>query len=237
MRAAVTAVAVATGILITTSTYALQPLEPGQRVEQGQPVQPGQPAQPGLPPSGPTMRDSTLNRHLGLFFRPDLGFGYMASKEPTGNPSLGDATISGPAVVFGVAVGGAVAENVILAGHLYGSTVPSPKVSFSTGAPGGTSSATLSMVGVGPELTYYFMPSNVYISGTLAVTRMTATQNNVSASSDAGFGLKAAIGKEWWVGDRWGLGVAGAFNYNSNNDNGPTMSTWGLGFALSLTYG
>src|SRR5713226_1245709 len=62
--------------------------------------------------------DATMHRHFGFFLRPDLGVGYMTTSEPTGT-SAGDVTISGLAGVFGFAIGGAVAENVILAAHLY----------------------------------------------------------------------------------------------------------------------
>ena len=32
--------------------------------------------------------------------------------------------------------------------------------------------------------------------------------------------LEVGLGKEWWVGDRWGIGVAGQFSFGSNQDQG-----------------
>src|SRR5438309_310348 len=58
----------------------------------------------------------TGHRHLGLFIRPDLGFGYFrASASPGGV----DESIGGLAGTFGIAVGGAMSENSILAFHLW----------------------------------------------------------------------------------------------------------------------
>ncbi len=215
MQVVLKAVTLVAGILISASTYAQQPI---------QPMQPGQP--------GTMMRDETANRHLGLFLRPDLGFGYMST-------SGGGTTISGAAGFFGFAIGGAVTENVILGAHIYDGLVVNPNVTLSSGASGSTSNTTLTMLGIGPELTYYFMPSNLYLSATLAVTKLSLTVNNITGNSNAGWGGRLALGKEWWAGDHWGLGVVGHFSYASNGDQGTnaqTLSTWGLGLAFSATY-
>ncbi len=66
----------------------------------GQPGPTSSMAEPVAPPG-----DATMHRHFGFFLRPDLGAGYMVTSEPTGTTS-GDLTISGPAGVFGFAIGG-----------------------------------------------------------------------------------------------------------------------------------
>ncbi len=169
----------------------------------GQPGPTSSMAEPVAPPG-----DATMHRHFGFFLRPDLGAGYMVTSEPTGTTS-GDLTISGPAGVFGFAIGGAVAENVILAAHLYDGVVVSPNVSLSSGQSVTASNASLTMFGMGPEFTYYFMPANIYFSGMVALTRMSLTANGRDSSSNVGFGARLALGKEWWVGDHWGLGLVG----------------------------
>jgi hypothetical protein len=179
-----------------------------------------------------------VHSHEGLFVRLDAGIGYKAMNEPTGT-SAGDLKIDGAAGTFGVAVGGAVAENLILAGHLYASSASNPSVSLSNGGSTGTTDTTASMVGLGPQLTYYFMPVNVYVSGTLALTKLSLKVNGTSGDSNTGVGALLAVGKEWWVSDKWGLGAAGQFRWSSNSDQGtnaPTISTWGLGVAFSATY-
>ena len=184
-------------------------------------------------------RDPTLHRHFGFFLRPDLGVGYMATSEPTGT-ALGDMTVSGLAGVFGFAIGGAIQENVILAAHVYDGVIVNPTVSLSSGQSATASNASLTMVGIGPEFTYYWMPSNVYFSGTLALTRISLTANGTDTSSNVGFGMRLAVGKEWWVSDHWGLGLAGhatsSWNQDSGGGNQPTLTTWAFAIAFSATY-
>jgi hypothetical protein len=163
----------------------------------------------------------------------------MRTSEPTGT-SAGDLSISGPAGVFGFVVGGALLENVILGAHLYYGWIVNPTVSLSSGQSSTTSNASLTMVGVGPEFTYYWMPSNIYVSGTLALTRLVFSANGTDSSSKAGVGARLALGKEWWVSDHWGLGLAGHVSSSWNQDNGsgssPTLTTWAFALACSATY-
>jgi hypothetical protein len=194
------------------------------------------PAISGARPGG-LLTDNTINRHFGFFLRPDLGFGYLSSSEST---SAGDATVSGFAGLAGVSIGGAVAENLILGAHIFDAAASNPTVSLgSTSA--NTSNASLTMFGIGPELTYYFMPNNVYLSGTVALTRMTFNSSGNDATTDWGVGSRVTLGKEWWVSNHWGLGLSGHISYSANNDagsngNGTLMSSWAAGAAFSATY-
>jgi hypothetical protein len=181
--------------------------------------------------------DNTINRHFGFFIRPDLGFGYLSSSESTG---VGDVTISGVAGVAGLSIGGAVAENLIFGAHIFDAVTSNPTVSAG-GTSASTSNASLTMIGIGPELTYYFMPNNVYLSGTVALTRMTFNSNGNDASTDWGLGSRVTLGKEWWVSNHWGLGLSGHVSYSANNDpaangSGNLMSSWAFGAAFSATY-
>jgi hypothetical protein len=231
-------------LIIATSVHAQQepqtaPVAPAV-AQTGQPMPIPPAIQPGQPPYAPTAQplDSTVRRHFGFFIRPDLGLGYMHTSEPTGT-SLGDMTISGAAGLFGVVIGGAVSENVIIAGHIYDAVVVDPTVSFSSGASSGTSNAKIAMFGFGPSVTYYWMPSNIYFTGSLAVTRLTLSNNGRDANSDYGIGGRFGFGKEWWVSDHWGLGIAGHLSLSTNKDTGsnpPTLSTWAFGATFSATY-
>src|SRR5256885_918992 len=112
---------------------------------------------------------SSAHRHRGLFLRPDIGFGYLtASMSDLG----GDYTMSGAAVYLGFAIGGSVADGVILAGHLWGMGATSPDITFNGqgGAPGET---RLGFAAIGPEFDYYFMPANLFLGATLALSRFT----------------------------------------------------------------
>lgn len=178
-----------------------------------------------------------VHAHDGFFLRLDLGGGYMESNATVtvgGVPV--DGKLSGPAGSFGVAIGGEVSQNLILAGHLYSKAISDPKASANGGSVT-LNDTSWSMVGIGPQLTYYFMPANVYLSGTIAATRLVVSANGTDANSDWGVGARLALGKEWWVSDDWGLGLAGLVSWSSNKDQGAeTISSWGLGLAFSATY-
>jgi hypothetical protein len=66
--------------------------------------------------------------------------------------------------------------------------------------------------GVGIGLSYYIMPANIYLAGCLMLANSYIEyQDQKLAESERGPGVFLSIGKEWWVGKKWGLGVAGFF--------------------------
>jgi len=178
-----------------------------------------------------------FHRHQGMFMRLDAGGGYLkASTTLSGS----DASLAGPAGSFGFSLGTNVIEDLSLFGHLGMSIVTNPKVTMSgSSSTGGDNS--VNFVALGGGASYYFMPYNFYVSGMVMMTRLTATLNGTDASTNAGIGAKVAIGKEWWVGDQWGIGVAGQFSFGSNPDQGsgsnvPTWTTITPALAFSATF-
>ena len=203
---------------------------PAQPAVQPAPPPPPPPAEP--PPAPPPPVQSTKHRHLGFFLRLDIGLGYLNSSANLGGI---DASMGGFAMPLGIAIGGAVAENVILAADLWGSLAFSPtlKLGPSSANPSDTS---FSLSGLGLNFTYYFMPANVYLSVSPSMTFVSLSTANVTTDTQIGFGAKIGIGKEWWVGDHWGLGVAGQFVFSINVDEGPNPPTWtSLGGCLAFT--
>ena len=101
---------------------------------------------------------------------------------------------------------------------------------------------------MGLNLTYYFMPVNIYVSATPSLSLLRQTYDQIlgiplsgSANTKVGFGGKLAVGKEWWVADHWGVGVALQFfvgiNADTTNvDSGITWTTLGGAAAISATY-
>lgn len=185
--------------------------------------------------------DSTVHRHVGFYIRPDLGIGYLSGSED-GNGASG--SISGLAGLGGLAIGGAITENNILAFHIIDAVVPDPSVSLTVNGvtrSGTANNSTVTMWGAGAEYTVYYMPSNIYTSGTIALTKMRVSVNNSTTDTNWGLGGRISLGKEWWVSDHWGLGIVGHIGYNSNGDPAPngttyTLSTWTGGLAFSATY-
>ena len=185
-------------------------------------------AQESVPlPSG--AMPSTVHRHLGFALRLDAGIGYLSSSTSTAGASRDGASGS-----LGLLIGGAVAENVILAGDIWGTAMLSGSSMMSQ-----SSEMSYGLGGIGLNLTYYFMPTNIYLSASPSLTFITSMRHdgNTADRSNAGIGIKLAVGKEWWVGDHWGLGVAGQLVVSRND--GPTGSKFtslGGGVAFSATY-
>jgi hypothetical protein len=173
--------------------------------------------------------------HQGFLFRAELGFGYLAGSESLGGGSSGSASWNGLAGLAGFSIGGAV-NNIVIAFHVYDAVCFSPSFSLN-GTSEGTSGSKVTAAGLGPEIGYYVMPSNVYLSLTPAVTTLSVTNNNQSVSASTGYGGRFGVGYEGKVGDRWGLGVVAAASYASNNDtNGQAISTWTGAIEFSATY-
>jgi hypothetical protein len=203
-----------------------------RRIQELETVQRAQRAARGATRAPDGLPGWDVHRHFGFYFRPDLGLGYMAVR------SSEKRTWTGAAGFFGLHVGGAVHENVILGVHLYDGVIAGAKDSEATGD-ANASPTTITLIGFGPELTYYFMPANAYISATVSRSRLTMTTGGESDATQYGLGGRLALGQEWWVSRHWGLGLVAHASYASNKerDSDPvTLKTWGFGLALSATY-
>jgi hypothetical protein len=78
------------------------------------------------------------------------------------------------------------------------------------GTSGRAEGQSTDLFGIGAGLAYY-MPNNLYLSGTLAFAQLSSgDEDNTETRSETDFGpgLSLTFGKEWWVSDNWGLGVA-----------------------------
>jgi len=200
---------------------------------------------PPPPPPPPYARypryyaDPTAFRHMRFFLRLDLGLGYMGSSTSPTATALGFDSSRGPAGAFGVALGGAVKENFILAGHFWGTWVSAPNL-YSSGTEYSTGGdSTTSLVGFGPSFTWYFMPNNIYVTLTPSLTWLNFDNPLANVQTSAGFGTWLSLGKEWWVGPHWGLGVSGWFvmSFNRESDGGgPTWRSFGGGLGFSSTF-
>ena len=187
---------------------------------------PGVPPPPSVPAPPP---DPKRHRHLDGYVHLELGGGYMRTAAA---PSSAAYAFSGWGVPMSFAVGWAVAEDWILAGDAWFLAAPSTQV--------GPSSTTV-VSAIGLNLTRYLMPANVFLSVTpsLSVLSINDRDNVEVRRTDYGFGAKVAVAKEWWVGDHWGLGIAGSLFLAVNGDQGTGASTWtsfGGGVAFSATF-
>lgn len=172
--------------------------------------------------------------HHGTFIRPDLGGGYINSTASNNGTSV---TINGAVASFGFAIGGAVADRKIVAFHIWDVVATNPSVTVGSN-PANSINATLTLIALGPEYTAY-SENNFYFSISPALTRATLAANGTTTDTNLGFGLRAGIGKEWWVSENWGIGLVGHLSASSNHDSGTSDATWqsvGVSLAFSATY-
>jgi hypothetical protein len=149
--------------------------------------------------SGP----AAMQHHRGLFIRPDLGFGYVSANASPGGTDL---CIAGAAASLGIAAGGAIARNQILAIHFWDFIAENPNVTTGD-LKSASANSGFALFALGPEYTFY-SNANYYLSASPALTRINYLSHGSASSSNFGYGLRASFGKEWWASENWGLGVA-----------------------------
>jgi hypothetical protein len=198
------------------------------------PPPPGYGPPPPPPGYGPVAYGSAgpgYHEHDGFYLRLDIGFGGTSMKSDDA-----DVTISGPGGSFGVAVGGVVAPNLIIFGEVFDDIAINPDIQFGS-ITASTQDTSAGVVGLGAGLAYYIMPINIYLSGTVAASRLTASQHGDEVAHSAwGGGLSLMVGKEWWVSDNWGIGGALQLYGGRIKDNSDSSSaTWNVG-AIALVF-
>jgi hypothetical protein len=175
------------------------------------------------------------HKHDGFFLRLSSGIGYASTEieDATArlefNGGTGDANI---------AIGGMVSQNLALHGTLLGWFISDPDVEGfdSGGSFAGEIAGDITMSAIGIGVTYYFMPTNLYLSGTLGLGQLEFDLPGVGqADTDNGLILEGTLGKEWWVSSNWGLGLAGALSLHSFPDDGSDESWSGPSLALRFS--
>ncbi len=154
--------------------------------------------------------------HLGFFLRLTAGGTYASSSVPLNIPGStgGDSDLSGFGGDFGFSLGGCVSENLALHGTLFSWALSDPDAEV-PGLGEGELEGDYSMNAYGGGMTYYFMPVNMYLSGNIGLGFLSIDTSAGDDTSDPGIAMDLSVGKEWWVGNSWGLGLAGAFGFHS----------------------
>ncbi len=196
-----------------------------------------EPAAPALPPSifpsgpvAPIPRPPGAERHDGFMLRLALGFGGASLKEKVSGSTLGisNEQFSGLSGSFSLDVGGALSDEIVLHGRLSDFVMVDPNVKVDGVSTGTATDSSLAALLLAPAVSYYFMPVNVYLTGAVGLSWLSIKDpSGDSASTSAGFGLNFDVGKEWWVSDDWGLGVAGRFWFShvaTKNNSSPTAT-------------
>lgn len=150
--------------------------------------------------------------HEGFFLRLTVGVGAVLNgyREAVDGYDASDVTTRALAGLFSASVGGRVVGNLMVHGDFMASAYGAAKRRID-----GTTDArdridgSLGLLGAG--VTYYFMPTNAYLTGVLGIARFAERRDGEDAIlSNTGVGMALLIGKEWWVGrsGEWGMGGA-----------------------------
>ena len=182
--------------------------------------------------------DAAKHKHDGFYLRLTTGIGGTTSIEKVEGAEFNISGISGHSTI---GIGYAVVENLILNLDISNSLVRDPIVEID-GEEIGEADAELTISQVGIGATYYIMPINVYLAGSIALASGTLRSDWGKTESDAGYGINVAVGKEWWVSDNWGIGVAGQLFHtvlpDENLITGEVfdLKTTSLGILFSATF-
>ncbi|MFC1670161.1 hypothetical protein ACFL20_07180 [Spirochaetota bacterium] len=163
--------------------------------------------------------------HDGFFlrFQTGIGYGHMTEKDVMGS----DLEIYGASYDFYFQLGGALVNNFILHLNLGGSVLMEPEVKWGSETATATD-AELTVYNYGAGISYYIMPGNMYISINGSAMRSKAEGEYGSGYTDWGFGITGVIGKEWWVSENWGLGIAFIAYYGRTKAEEPDMRKYDI---------
>lgn len=131
--------------------------------------------------------------------------------------------ITGTGCQFDFKIGGAISENLILHATLLSNSLAGPTVKVSKQSVQAPNNLTVGEAMIGGGLTYYVMPSNIFLSGSLGFGNFTVidSKNDINTSTKRGFSMQLKAGKEWWISKNWGFGISltyGKTNLTNKSD-------------------
>jgi hypothetical protein len=135
--------------------------------------------------------------HDGFFMRLSGGVSYASTTVESDNKNEVKFEDFGGHGNF--AIGGMIAHNLALHGTVWGWDIADGDVAIN-GQEDNTN-LDINLGAVGGGLTYYFEPSNIYVSGSLGIGKINFS--TIFEDTDMGVAFEALLGKEWWVGDSW----------------------------------
>jgi hypothetical protein len=164
---------------------------------------------------------SNVHQHDGFYLRLSLGAAFGAIRGD-GHTARGvdEVELTGFGVGTSIAIGAALVPNLILDLDFFYATLFGSDVEVDGDDQGDSGDADprlgvgedQQLLGFGLGLTYYFMPVNLYLTGSFGMGRV-AFENHAGdrGASDWGLASNLMVGKEWWVDSDWGIGVAAQF--------------------------
>ncbi len=167
--------------------------------------------------------NSDFHVHKGFHFEFGLGpaFGTITDKAFI-HGSSGTLEFVGTGAAIDIKLGGSLQENLILTFDILNKAVVSPELKVNGISVGTSNNLSISEVTYGGGLTYYLMPSDVFLSATLGAGTfvLSNSQSNITTRTDYGFSMQLKVGKHWWISNKWGISLSGAYGTTSGSDSG-----------------
>ena len=168
--------------------------------------------------------DGKFQQHTGFFLSMSIGPAFGLISDDMKGAVTDRLEFKGTGLQFDIKIGGALRENLILHATMASTAINGAKIKSKnqTGRLNDNMSVNENMM-IGIGLTYYVMPNNIFLSGSAGIGNYTLTDTKNSENNlrtDNGFSMQLKAGKEWWVGKRWGLGIALTYGKTLVN-NGP----------------
>lgn len=177
-----------------------------------------------------TVENLTDYQHDGFYLRFHLGFGYLQSV--ISDVAGSDIKTSGLSGAFRIQIGGVLYNNFILFGNIGAFVAQEPTVEYNSSSGMPLNNIVFNEIGAG--ISYYFMPENIYISGTVGIGKhVENNKGGLQGSTKSQLSIHISLGKEWWTHKDWGLGIAAYYYIN------PTEGETIVGFrrALNQSFG
>lgn len=164
--------------------------------------------------------------------RGQFGLGFASASTELEDTAATDLTFKGGAGYLNLEIGGAIKAPLILFGKVYHLRAPDPKLDVGTLTFDTNLDAYIS--GIGGGATYYFGPSNFYLTGAISFGVMGVKGNGGDDfRTDVGMMTHLGFGIEFLTSPNFGLGVGAELALGFFTDEIATDDLfWGAGWAL-----
>lgn len=158
--------------------------------------------------------------HTGFYLSLTGGLAYGAITLNATNTTFSKLEANGTGFQYDCKIGAVVSEdeNLILSLDAIGRSISGPSWTLDGAAVYSTSNVAASDAMYGIGITKYFMPSNVFISGTFGLGKLQIDFGDVKDISHSGFACQLKGGKEWWGSDDLGFGIVAGVAYIAADD-------------------
>ena len=175
----------------------------------------------------------------GVFLRITIDMGSAQTSHPSGTTGPVISS-SGGSLGSIIAAGMTVRQNLAVHFTWMEWSIDEPRVESDSLNGDAKGEITLNVIGAG--LTYFWMPANLNVSGSIGVGNWRGALDvegaEHSMQTDPGPVVDLSVGKEWWTGEGWAMGVGGAFGHHWVPDGAAdgrwSGSRWMVRFSLTF---